>query len=143
VTAWLRHSVWFSRLVLAGAALLMTRVGLGTVLDPVATASRYQMTLGSPDAITVMRVEGGVFVGIAAALVFCIVSVRRLLAGLGLLVTILTAITAVRLLGLAIDGAGPFTLRVLKPEVVLVVFSTIAAFVERRRWLSEKPRGLS
>jgi hypothetical protein len=39
----------------------------------------------------------------------------------------------VRFLGLAIDGPAPFTLFVLKPEVALVICSTIALVLERRR----------
>ena len=58
----------------------------------------------SNEAITIMRVSGGVFLGIALAIVACVVSDRRLLAGLGLLFTIALTITSVRLLGLAIAG---------------------------------------
>ena len=133
MSSWLRRSIWFSRLVLAGSALLMTRVGMANVINPVAEAARHQMTLGSPDAITVMRVEGGVFVGIAAVLVACVVSKRWLFAGLGFFAVIIAAITAARLVGLALDGPGPFTLMVLKPEIALVVLSTIAVLLERHR----------
>jgi hypothetical protein len=130
---WERRSLWFSRLVLGGAALLMTRVGIANIADPVETAARTSMTLGSPDAITVMRVEGGIFVGMAAVLAFCLTSERRVLAGLGFFATIIIAITAVRLLGLVLDGPGPFTLMVLKPEVVLVLLSLVGVALERRR----------
>jgi hypothetical protein len=41
--------------------------------------------------------------------------------------------TAVRFLGLAIDGPAPFTVFVLKPEVALAICSTIALVLERRR----------
>jgi hypothetical protein len=133
MSAWIRHSVWFSRLVLAGSVLLMTRVGMSSILDPVGSATRHGMTLGSPDAITVMRVEGGVFVGIAAALVACLIAEARLLAGLALLAIVIVAVTAVRLLGLALDGPGPFTLMVLKPEVALSVLSTLGVALEWRR----------
>ena len=42
-------------------------------------------------------------------------------------------ILAVRLIGLGLDGPGPFTLKVLKPEVGLVVFSLAAVWLERQR----------
>ena len=42
-------------------------------------------------------------------------------------------VTAVRLVGLVVDGRGPFTLQVMKPEAALVVVSAIAVLVERRR----------
>jgi uncharacterized membrane protein YdcZ (DUF606 family) len=91
------------------------------------------MILSSPDAITVMRVQGGLIVGCAAILAFCVVSERRLLPGLGILATISAAIAGTRVLGLTLDGSGPFTLMVVKPEVLLVVLSTLAFFFEWRR----------
>jgi hypothetical protein len=127
--------------VLAGSILLMTRLGLGSILDPVGEAARHGMTLGSPDAVTVMRVEGGVFVGIAAALVACVIAEARLLAGLALLAMVIVAITAVRFVGLALDGPSPFTLMVLKPEVTLSVLSMIGVALEWRR--SHDPRSSS
>ena len=133
MSAWLRLSVWFSRFVLCGATLMMARLGMGSVLDPVGDAGRRGMTLGSPDAITVMRVQGGLVAGFAMILAYCVVSERRLLAGLGVLATISAAIAGTRVLGLALDGPGPFTLMVLKPEVVLVAVSTLALFVDWRR----------
>jgi hypothetical protein len=95
--------------------------------------SPHDITLGSAEAVTIMRVSGGVFLGIAIVLVACLVSTRRLLAGLGLLAVIAATILAVRLLGLAVDGPAPFTLKVLKPEIVLVLASMVALAFERRR----------
>jgi hypothetical protein len=129
----LKRSIWFGRLVLGAAVLLFTRIGLGTIVGPVAEAGRTHTTLGSPDAITVVRVEGGIFVGIAMVLAYCLVSERRLLAGLGFLATLAAAVTAARFIGLALDGPGPFTLMVLKPEIALVVLSGCAVVLERRR----------
>jgi len=129
----LKRSIWFGRLVLGASVLLFTRIGLGTIAGPVAEAGRTHTTLGSPDAITVVRVEGGIFVGIAMVLAYCLVSERRLLAGLGFLATLAAAVTGARFIGLALDGPGPFTLMVLKPEVALVVLSGCAVVLERRR----------
>ncbi|HEX4573772.1 MAG TPA: DUF4345 family protein [Gemmatimonadales bacterium] len=133
MSSWRRRSVWFSRFVLGGATLMMARLGTGNVLDPIGDASKRNMTLTSPDAITVMRVQGGLVVGFAAILAFCVVSERRLLAGLGVLATISAAIAGTRVLGLALDGPGTFTLMVVKPEVILAVLSTLALFLEWRR----------
>jgi hypothetical protein len=127
------RSVWFARVVLAAATLLLTRISLEYIIHPVAAVAPHHITLGSPEAITMMRVSGGVFLGIAIALLVCLTSRRRLLAGLGFLAVVATVILATRLIGLALDGAAPFTLKVLKPEVVLVVLSSLAFFLERRR----------
>lgn len=126
-------STWFARLVLGGAILLLTRIGIAYVVHPIAAVSSHQITLGSPAAITAMRVSGGMFLGIALLLLECLVSARRLLRGLGVLLTIALTITVVRLVGLAVDGPAPFTLQVLKPEIALVVLSSAAYFLERRR----------
>jgi len=42
-------------------------------------------------------------------------------------------VTAVRVFGLIVDGAAPFTIQVLKPELAIVVLSSLGFFVERRR----------
>src|SRR5262249_28221614 len=126
-------SVWFSRAVLALAALLLTRIALGIVIDPAGTLGPRGFSFGTPDALTAMRVSGGIMLGIAAVLFYCLPSHRRLLAGLGFLTAIAVATLAVRLLGLALDGPGPFTLFVIKPELVLVALSSAALLLERRR----------
>jgi hypothetical protein len=130
----LQHrSVWFGRVVLGGAALLMSRISVEYLVDPAAAVAPHQIALGSAEALTMMRVSGSLFLGIALALVTCLVSDRRLQAGLGLLAIVATTITAVRLVGVVVDGPAPFTLKVLKPEIVLVVLSTAAFLIERRR----------
>jgi hypothetical protein len=129
----IHRSIWLSRLVLAGATLLLIRIAFEYITDPIGAVTPHAITLGSPAAITIMRVSGGVFLGIAVVLAACALSERRLLAGLGFLATIAVTILAIRLVGLALDGPAPFTLKVLKPEVALVVLSTVAFFLERRR----------
>jgi hypothetical protein len=129
----LGRSVWVSRIVLALTALLFARIGLGQVIDPLGAASQHGMQLGSSDALTVMRVMGGVFVGLSACLVVCLVRTRTLVFGLGLLAIMATTILVTRLLGLAIDGPAPFTMRVLKPEVVVTLLAIAGFFIERRR----------
>ena len=59
--------------------------------------------------------------------------VRSLVAGIGVLALVSIAVTAVRVLGLAVDGPAAFTLRVLKPEIALVVLSTLGFLLESRR----------
>jgi hypothetical protein len=129
----LKRSIWFSRLVLGAGVLLFTQLGLGDILGPTSVASKTHTTLGSPDAITAVRVQGSVFIGIAAILAYCLLSERRLLAGLGFFATIITGVAGVRFLGLMLDGPGSFTLMVVKAEVVMVVVSACAVLLERRR----------
>jgi len=128
-----RGSIWFGRVVLGAATLLMVRIGVEYLTDPVGAVAPRGITLGSAEAVTMMRVSGGVFLAMAIAFVISLVSDRRLLAGLGLLAIFAWTLTLVRLAGVAIDGAAPFTLKVLKPEVALVVLSTAAFLLLRRR----------
>jgi hypothetical protein len=136
----MQRSIWFGRVVLAAGTLLFVRIALEYIVDPAGAVARSGVTLGSPDALTSTRVSGGLFLGLAMAWTACIVSERRLLAGLAFFVTVATAILALRLVGLALDGPGPFTLMVLKPEIALVVASGIAFAVERRRRRAAGPQ---
>src|SRR5437762_5864494 len=136
-----RQSLWFNRVVLAGATILFSLIGMRYIVDPVSAVAPHAITLGSAEAITMMRVSGGVFVGIAAVLFASALSERRIRGGVGVLALVSIAVTAVRLYGLEVDGAGAFTLKVLKPEIALVVLSTLRS-EERRvgkecrsRWL--------
>jgi hypothetical protein len=133
MNTFLHRSIWFSRVVLGAATLLLVRISVGYIVDPVRAVAPHAITLGSAEAITMMRVSGGVFLGIAIAVGACLVAERRMLVGLGFLFTVAATILAVRLVGLAIDGPAPFTLRVLKPEVALVVLSGMAFALDRKR----------
>jgi uncharacterized protein DUF4345 len=137
-----RHSVWFTRLVLAGATILFSLIGVRTIVDPIGAMAPHQITLGSSEAVTIMRVSGAVFLGIASVLLACIPSRRRLLAGTGVLALVSIAVTAVRLFGLAVDGPAPFTLRVLKPEIALVILSALGFFFETRRLQGDSHGGV-
>jgi hypothetical protein len=134
------RALWFGRIVLGAATMLLASIALKYIVDPVGAVAGHGITLGSAEAVTIMRVSGGVFLGIALVLVGCVVAERRLLVGLAVLVPVAGAITGVRLLGLAIDGPAPFTLAVLRPEIALVACSTIALVLERRRVRSAPSR---
>jgi uncharacterized protein DUF4345 len=91
------------------------------------------MELRSPAAITDMRVVGAIFLGIAALTLFISFSARRLLAGLVLTAIVVGFVTAVRVLGLLVDGAAPEIVFKLTPEVVLLIASTVGIVAEVRR----------
>lgn len=140
--SWMRRTPWFARAVLAGATLLITSIGVRGLFDPVGSSAQHDITLGSPVAVTVARVAfGGFPLAVAIVLLGCVVADRRLLTGLAVLAVVAIVITAARLLGLVLDGAAPFTVRVLKPEFALIVASTTALTFERRRRLREADTG--
>ena len=125
--------VWVGRVVLGLAGLLLLRVGLGLTIDPVRAVTEQGIALPSPSAISSMRAVGGGFVGIGLLLLAHLAARRWLRSGLILLLTFAGALTAGRLVGLALDGPAPFTLKVLKPEVALVVLSGLALLTTFRR----------
>ncbi len=133
IPALLRHSQWLGRAVLGAAAVLFLLVAVRQIGDPVGASAPHAIALGSTDAVTIERVMGGPFLALALALAACAASERRLLAGLRLLVSPVVAVTAVRVVGLVVDGAGPFTRQVLRPEIALVALSSLALLVERER----------
>jgi hypothetical protein len=127
-----RHSVALNRFILVAAATLFSAIAVRYVTDPVGAVAPHQFTLGSNEAMTVMRVSGAVFLAIALALLASLAQ-SRLLAGVALLAIVAVVLLAARLLGLAMDGPAPFTLQVLKPEIALAVLSGFGLLVESRR----------
>jgi hypothetical protein len=141
MSGWLRHSIWFSRFVLGVATLLFASIALRGLFDPVGSSAAHGITLDSPAGVTAARVGfGGFPLAFAIIVLGCVIAERRLLTGLGVLVVVAVVLTAVRLFGLVLDGAAPFTVRVLKPEIALVLASAVAFVLERRRRLTAEAR---
>ena len=122
---------WLSRLVLLAASVIFTRIGLGYLLNPVATAGALHTTFGSPAGVTTARVGFGAFpLAFAVILAACLVSSRRRLPGLVMVATIMGLATAARLLGLALDGSAPESRWLLAPEVAMTTLSLFCAGFE-------------
>jgi uncharacterized protein DUF4345 len=119
--------IWFSRVVLGLAGLLLVRIGGGLLLDPVQAVTEQGIALPFPSAITSMRALGGGFAGVGLLLA------RWIRSGLVLLLTFAGALTAGRLVGLVVDGPAAFTLKVIKLEIVLVALSILALLTTFRR----------
>jgi len=99
------------------------------------------MTLNSPAAVTDMRVEGAVFLALAALTLLSLLDKRRLLAGLGLIATVVGFVTAARVLGYFVDGPAAETTFKLVAEVVLLALSSVGILAElgRRRHVAGVP----
>jgi len=129
-----RGVIWFNRLILLAATFIMTMIAVRTLRDPVGSTLPQGIVLNSPTAITIVRVGfGGFPLGFAIALLGCLVSTRRLLGGLLLLAAIMTAATVTRLQGIILDGATPYNLLLLRPEIAFCVLSAVGIVLERRR----------
>jgi hypothetical protein len=126
--------IWFNRLLLVAGTYIMTMIALRNLRDPIAAALPVGIVLSSPTAITVARVGfGGFPLGFAIALLGCLVATPRLLVGVSLLAAVIGAATIARVQGLLIDGATPYNVRLLRPEIALLTLSLLAIVLERRR----------
>jgi hypothetical protein len=125
--------IWFNRILLAVSVVLFTSIAVRNISDPVGAEAPHHITLGSPEALTNTRVAGGLFLSLALLLLGAAVSKQRHVWGLWLLATVAVTLTAIRLLGLALDGPAEFTLFVLKPEIALSLASSAALVVALRR----------
>src|SRR5437660_8827377 len=113
-----RGILWFNRLVLAVATLVMTMIAVRNLRDPIGATLPLDIALRSPTAVTIVRVGfGGFPLGFAAALFACLIATRRLLTGMLLLLAVVGAATIARVQGLLVDGATPYNLGLLRPEL--------------------------
>jgi hypothetical protein len=148
MNTWLARSKWLGRALLLFASVLFLAIAAKNIADPAAAEGPQGIAFNTPAALTIGRVGFGAFpLGIAVVLIACLVSDSRLLIGLRILNTVAILVTAVRLLGLALDGPADFTFKVLRPEIVLSVLSTVAVYLEGRRRArlrsDEEHRGLA
>lgn len=129
-----RTVIWFNRLVLAVATVVMTMIALRTLRDPVGATLPLDIALTSPSAVTIARVGfGGFPLGFAAALFACLIATRRLLTGVFLMLAVVGAATIARVQGLVLDGATPYNLHLLRPELAMVTLSLAGIVLELRR----------
>jgi len=134
MTRFSRGIIWFNRLLLAAATFIMTMIAVRTLRDPIGSTLPLGIALNSPTAITVVRVGfGGFPLGFAFALFSCLVSTRRLLTGVSLVVAVMAAATLARIQGLLVDGVTSYNLTLLGPEIVMLTLSLVAMVLERRR----------
>ena len=125
---------WLSRFVLLAATIIFSLIAVKYLTNPVATAAAFKISLGSPAAVTNMRVGFGAFpLGFALITLGCLVSARRHLAGLWFVMTIIGAATAGRILGIVVDGPAHESLAVLRPEMVLLTLSSVGLGLEVRQ----------
>jgi hypothetical protein len=126
--------ILFERLVLAAGTLMMTMIALRTLYDPIGLTHALGIALSTPTAITVVRVGfGGFALGFAIVLLYCLISTKRLLAGVSLVAVLMAAILVARIQGLIVDGVTAYNLARLPPEVVMLTLSVVAIALERRR----------
>jgi hypothetical protein len=135
------YAPWLNRAILALPLLLFVLIGFKYLATPDKVAAGSGMLLRSQAAVTDLRVEGAVFFALAALTLASLLDTRRILAGLGLIATVVGFVTAARILGYVVDGPAAETTFKLVPEVVLLTLSSAGILVElgRRRHLTRVP----
>jgi hypothetical protein len=130
----LKLSPWLGRIVVLAVAALFAMISIKFVLDPQHAAASSGITLDTAIGTTNTRAGfGGFPLGIAALLLSCLFSSRRLLAALASIATLAGVILAVRLFGAAQDGTFGQSAHLLIPETAILVVSLLAALTEARR----------
>lgn len=133
---------WLARGLLLAVTVLFTLIGLRYLSDPVGKAAADGIVLGSVTAVSRLRVAFSAFpLGFAAILFGCLISTRRLLLGLVALATLIGVVTAIRGLGILVDGSAGEALKLLRVEFAVLTLSLLCIFVElaRRRAAQSMP----
>ena len=129
-----RFVPWAARLVLLWPAAVLTLVGFQGVLEPAGFGLAEGISLHSAQGTAIARVAfGGFPLGCALFAWWCLSSRRRIVTGLVFISVVMTAVIAVRCVGIVADHALGRNLRLLVVEAVIVIASSLAVWLERRR----------
>jgi hypothetical protein len=133
-TFW-RIAPFLTRLPLIAGVAGFVRLGGGWLLDParVGVITESGIRLETQAAITHMRGTGALFVPLAAILVFCLTSTRRVLLGLQLLTTIIAGAFLVRCVILLVDGPTALLARILRAELAGLALAAAGLVLETLR----------
>ena len=129
-----RFAPWISRIVLLGATIIFSMIGLRYITDPVHASAQTGVSLGSALAATTTRVGFGAFpLGLAIFTFTCLISTRRLFTGVSLVAIVITTAIVVRILGMVADGPAPESTRLFIPEAVMLTLSVAGMILETAR----------
>jgi hypothetical protein len=132
-TRW-RLAPWLIRSFLLAPALVFTLISVRFIADPVRAAAASGIALESSLGMTNLRSGiGGLFLGSACVTVFCLLSTRRLLAGLSFVATMIGVVLAVRIGSVLVDDTARANLPVLGAEGVFLILSVVGIVIESRR----------
>jgi cytochrome b561 len=125
---------WILRAILLAVAILFTMISLHYLVDPVGRAATDEITLGSVMAVSRVRIGFGAFpLAIALLLFACVSSPKRTLHGLVAVAIVLGVASAVRALGILIDGSADEALKLLRVEAIVWTLSMLGIGLEVAR----------
>ena len=129
-----KAGIWFCRVLLLCGAIIFLLISIRYLTNPVSASSQFKISLGTPTAITNMRIGfGAVPLGLAIVIFSCLFSKRKTLSGLYVLGIMMGVASVIRTLGLIVDGATQETVKVLRPEIFFFCFSVVGILFEYRR----------
>jgi hypothetical protein len=129
-----RFGIWVSRLPLIAITAIFTIISAKFLISPVQSAAAQGISFNSGVGVTVARIGFGAFpLAFAIIALSCLISRRRLLAGIYIVLTLITVVLVVRVFGMIADNSVRESMPVLAPEIVLGVLSVIALNLEKRR----------
>jgi hypothetical protein len=125
---------WISRLIILAVAGLFGAISLKFIVDPQAAAAASGITIEPGIGFTSARAGfGGFPLGFAVILAFCLISPRRLLAGLAFIATVTVVILLVRLYAAAADSTFAASAHLLAPEATITIVSLLGVWLESAR----------
>lgn len=137
-----RIGIWVSRIPLVLATLIFTAISMRFIIAPVQSAAAQGIVFNSAVGITVARIGFGAFpLAFAIITLSCLISKPRLLAGIYIVLTVIGVALVVRVFGMLADNSVKESMKVLTPEVVMLILSLIALNVEKRRRSIEASAG--
>ena len=129
---WLISAV-LRRAPLVMITLIFTLISFRYLADPVASAAAAGIAFTSPGGITIARVGFAAFPLSFAILAFAsLISEKRHLAGLYIVLTVISVVVAVRIFGILVDHSTD-SAPLLAPEAVLLTLSVLAIRLELAR----------
>ena len=136
--------IWMNRIIITAVSILFSMIGIKNITYPLQNNLQSGIILNSPTALSVARVSMGAFPLAFSVILLASLLIKRQLFGAILSVFIIIVITtAVRIASLQIDGHSEFGLKVLRPEIIITIFSSVGLFLElRRRRMEHSPMNL-
>ena len=116
--------LWFARLVTVYGLLIFSFLAYLYVVEPLDHIASFGITAsGAPESVNFLRAgPGALFSGLAITALYGLVRPPRLLACLFVIVLFTGCVVAVRLLGIAVEGATPLQLTELRDEGISWLF---------------------
>jgi hypothetical protein len=126
--------IWLNRIVIVAVAFVFLTLGIKNLVHPLENAMKSDIILNSATALSVARVSMGAFpLALAIVLLTSLFSKREIFRGILTVFIFIVVTTIARIASLQIDGYSEFGHKVLIPEIIITILSTIGLYLELRR----------